>query len=257
MADQIYRYLLKNVRLTRSDGSKFYAPVYYRKQVKEVSALFFMGQIIFYAYDKYISDRILQAIYEDNVNTPILKDYIMDRPFYVNGSYIYKLGKRIELSYIDDESKRGLPFTFNQEDSYFLNYVSEFKDYLTDRLNYFINLMGFKLDRKFSIQIDVLDKFWSTISFETETISIDPRLYAYTPDIIDSVLVSILSILQTKIINTRIKDCEVLSSIVKAESPNYLKDFDCIRKGYFEGEDYLLKQNTISNFQTLESVSRW
>lgn len=237
MDEDLYKPLLKFAKLPTANQTLLNVPVYYRNQNREVLSVVFMGQIIFYTYNKYVEDSLLSTIYLSNIKAKQLENYITDRPFAVNRNYYFKLGKSYALTDEKDHNLPNYPFTFNIENNFIRSYKEEFCDYLDERFSYWSRKMEF--DRtNWKFKPVTMESAWTALDIEQKIIRIDIRLFAYNSEIIDSVIVGVIAVLKNNIFNKKIRNSEILYETVMEFSPHYEKHFDYIRKGVFEGDDY-------------------
>ncbi len=216
-----------------TDGNSFVAKIYRKSNNRGISIRAVYGEMEIYisTYTSFSDmDKFVSSAYNK------FKGKILNRPFMKENVYIYMLGKKRYFTY--DPSKKDDPNYFflpmNTKDP-LTRYKKLFLIYLRER----VNLLGKKMGRDLSSYIIRTGLFLSyyAVCFPTKhQFKFDYRLFAYKPEIMDSVIIH-------EIAHTyEIHHNERFYTIVKLYCPRYDYLNRQIENGKFEGEyqDYVI-----------------
>jgi hypothetical protein len=214
------------------DGSSFTAKIYYH------NARGLTLRIVYGTMELYVPRYATSAMIDKLVGIGLEKfpDRIINRPYLVPGVYAYVLGKKHYFS-TDPKNKDSETYFYvpsNMKDPV-TRYKKLFLDYVKPRAWEIGKRMGVDLS-SYQIRTGLFLTYYGVCFPTKKEIKFDYRLYAYKPEISDSVIIH-------EIAHTfEIHHNDRFYTIVKLYCPNYDElehDIDC---GRFEGrmDNYVL-----------------
>lgn len=229
---------LRFAKIKKSNGEFFFAPLFLRHQFVPITLKPSMGELSIYTDSEEIEDSSIQSIFDIKSRCESFKNLILDRPFYKPNQYIYKFGQKIILNNSSKHNDQFFPCDQTSDDLFLDDYATEFESYLKTRIQQLAVNMGFKEDFYWDLGLTFKDNSYISILLQDEIIVMDVRLYAFKKEIIDSAIVSLLSVIYTGCIGSDFQKSKKMRLITDKFSPCYLKHMDYIKRGIFEGDDY-------------------
>ncbi len=152
------------------------------------------------------------------------------RPYYKEGVYIYVLGKK--KFFTNDASRKDSPTYFyipSTTKDPINRYKKNFLEYLSVRVVELGKKMGKDLS-DYTIRTSLFLTYYGCCFPKEKQFKFDYRLFAFTPEIIDSVIIH-------EIAHTfEVKHSKRFYEIVRLYCPNYDELQQELRSGYFEGK---------------------
>ncbi len=210
-----------------SDGNSFVAKIYQKSSGRGVTIRVVYGEM-----EIYISRNVTFAELDKTVNIAYGKcsDRIMNRPFMKDDVYIYMLGKKRYFT--------GNPMLKNNPDYFYLpsncrdplvRYKKVFLEYLSKRVVEVGKRMGKDLS-SYVIRTGLFVSYYGACFPIKKQFKFDYRLFAYKPEVMDSIIVH-------EIAHTyEIHHNDRFYTIVKMYCPLYDRLEHQIECGKFEGE---------------------
>ena len=219
-----------------ADGKSFKVNIYRKSTDNGITIRVAYGEM-----DAYISSRATFAQLDNFVEKAYVhySDAILDRPFYEENVYIYVFGKKRYLT--DDIRLQYNPTYFyvpKKAKSPIPRYKKTFLDYLSVHLMELGDRMGVNL-RSWTVQTGFYLSFYGICYPYKHVMKFDYRLLAYTPEVMDAVLIH-------EIAHTyEIHHNQRYYTIVKMYCPQYDILDRMIDEGKFEGEmdDYVYESH--------------
>ena len=219
-----------------SDGKSFPVNIYRKSTDNGITIRVAYGEM-----DAYISSRTTFAQLDSFVEKAYVhySDAILDRPFYEENVYIYVFGKKRYLT--DDIRLQYNPTYFyvpKKAKSPIPRYKKTFLDYLSVHLMELGDRMGVNL-RSWTINTGFYLSFYGICYPYKHVMKFDYRLLAYTPEVMDAVLIHEIAHTYEMHHNQR------FYTIVKMYCPQYDILDRMIDEGKFEGEmdDYVYESH--------------
>ncbi len=215
-----------------SDGSSFSADLYRRSNNRGMSIRAVYGSMELYISSATRADDLDAFVYR---TLPKLKDRIIDRPYLKDGVYAYILGKK--RYFTSDPMKKGDPNYFyvpSRMKDPLTQYKSLFLKYLTPRVIEIGKRMGEDVS-DWKIRTGLFLSYYAVCFPTKHQFKFDYRLFAYRPEISDSVIIHEMAHTYEVHHNDR------FYKIVKLYCPDYDELNHMIESGRFEGrmDDYV------------------
>lgn len=232
------RELLETRPYTTKDGRSFTAKIYRKSNNRGLSMRIVYGEVEIYAGD-YIPLSMIDRFVQTTV--PKYPQRIVNRPFMVDGVYAYILGKKRYFTnnpaHKNDEEYFYVPS--NVKDP-ITRYKAMFLKYLIPRVIEIGKTMGRDFS-EWTIRTGLFLSYFAVCFPTKHQLKFDYRLFAYKPEISDSVIVHEISHTYEFHHNER------FYRIVKLYCPNYDELDDEINCGRFEGrmDDYVYERNSV------------
>ena len=156
------------------------------------------------------------------------KGFFLDRPFYREGDYIFVLGRKKKIVHGGGNLEGTFAVHANCKDP-LTPYKARFLKYLSLRVPELAKRMSLDVDG-FRIRDGLFLSYYGCCFPTKRQIKFDYRLYAYAPEIIDSVIYHELTHLYVKGHDDR------FYKILYLYCPDYDRLQDMLAKGVFEGE---------------------
>lgn len=217
------------IKLNKSDGTFFYATIYLsKKHYRRITCSCDYGELVFNA--NYLTpDSMIKSLYQQILTKKRFKDAYFDRPFYQKDDYIFKLGKKLKITNDGFNKYNDQYYYVKSKDSDLLTkYKKEFHTYLKKRLLELSLIMGLDIS-DFKISVGDYKTFRGECIPTRKRLKFNIKLFAYTPQIIDSILYHELNHLKY-----RGHDKKFYNSLLNY-CPNYKKLDILISQGKFEG----------------------
>lgn len=210
-----------------SDGNHFEAKLYRKSNNRGITLRAVYGEMEAYV-STYTSlatlDRFIQTSYPKYANR------ILNRPFMKEGVYVYILGKKRYFSYdIKDKNDPHYFYLPSNTKDPLTRYKKMFLEYLQPRVVEIGRRMGKDLT-SYRIRTGLFLSYYAVCFPTKKQFKFDYRLFAYKPEIMDSVIIHEIAHTYEIHHNNR------FYTIVKMYCPNYDKLNREIENGRFEGE---------------------
>lgn len=220
------RNLLSVQSVTLADGTIAPVKIYEKKAGRHISARAAYGELEIYAFRR-TPQILLRKFIQESLKA--YEGYLLNRPFYKEGVYIYCLGRKCLLT--DDVKKKNDPMYFyvpkGTKDP--LNrYKKLFQSYVNQRVPELARAIGLNVDG-FKFRTGLYISYFGCCFPETRQIKFDYRLFAYSPELIDCIfyheLTHLMEIHHNKRFYELLNDC----------CTHYEMKEKMIQRGYFEG----------------------
>lgn len=219
------RKILRSLIIPLQDGRKIPVTVYARTSGRSLSARLCYGEVACYALpwhtDRQIVELVRRAVKKR-------EDFHLDRPFYVPGESMFLLGKRLPVVHGKDDGREAFFVRSNCKDP-IVPYKARFLDYLSKRVPELAKTMGLDVS-SFRYRTGLFLTYYGCCFPTRKQIKFDYRLFAYRPEIIDSVIIHELTHLYEKGHNER------FYKILHLYCPDYDRLQGLLVRGDFEGE---------------------
>ena len=217
---------------TKSDGTTFQAQVYRKSNNRGVT-----GRVVYGQMELYVSTFSNNEII-DKMAMILLKRFpnaIITRPFLKKDVYAYILGKKRYFTSVSSNRENETFFYVpsNVKDPV-TRYKKDFLNYLKPRVIEVGKRMGIDLSG-FAVRTGLFLSYYAVCFPTKHQLKFDYRLFAYKPEISDSVIIHEISH------TLEIHHNDRFYTIVKLYCPNYDELDQEIQDGRFEGrtDDYV------------------
>lgn len=209
------------------DGVTFTAKIYKKSNDRGMTLRAVYGEM-----EAYVSSRTNITDLDKFIlkSYPKFSDRIMNRPFMIKDVYVYILGKKRYFSYdIKDKDDPSYFYIPSNTKDPITRYKKMFLEYLKPRLVEIGKRMGKDLS-PYIVRTGLFLSYYAVCFPTKRQFKFDYRLFAYKPEIMDSVIIH-------EIAHTyEIHHNQRFYTIVKMYCPDYDKLNKEIERGRFEGE---------------------
>lgn len=221
------RTLLTSKVFTMDDGYSLKVNVFLKKGKRGILARIEYGELCLYT-NRVLSDEKLLSFVKKVYR--LRKKQITQRPFRKENIYIYRLGKKCYFT--NDSKKKGVEGYYyipgNTKDP-LTRYKKDFLSYLEPRVREIGKRRGVDFS-SWTIRTGLFQSYYGCCAPKKKWVKFDYRLFAYKPEISDSVIIH-------EIAHTyEIHHNDHFYKIVHRFCPDYDYLQDELEKGHFEGE---------------------
>ena len=220
---------------TMTDGTTFIVKLYHKSTNRGMTIRVVYGEM-----EAYISNTVSFSMLDKFVVTAYNRNRhsILDRPFMKEDNYIFVLGKKKYFTY-DAREKDNPSFFYlppNTKDP-LTRYKKMFLEYLKPRLVMIGKRMGRDLS-DYKVRTGLFLSYYAVCFPTKRQFKFDYRLFAYTPEVMDSVIIH-------EVAHTyEIHHNDRFYTIVKMYCPDYDRLNKMIDEGRFEGDlDNYVREN--------------